>query len=179
MVEVAAPKQDKSASNEPKEIAIGKPYYMDLNVDAATTEVTVTFYGTADGNKVVLPDVEIFIGIKRYFGNLAIMEAGATTNEQGILKTSYPCDMPSGEDGLAELIVYPVDKDVYGEIIKTAELQIESCHPSHFSETRALWANRANFPIWLIITYLSMLAIAWGVMGKAVLNVIKIKKIGN
>jgi len=179
VVEKTTPKQDKTSNNKPNEITIGKPYYMDLKVDAASTEATVTFYGTVDNNKVVMPDVEIFIGIKRYFGNLAIMEAGATTNEQGILKTSYPCDMPSGEDGLAELIVYPVDKDVYGEIIKTAELQIESCHPNHFSETRALWANRANFPIWLIITYLSMLAIAWGVMGKAVLNVIKIKKIGN
>jgi hypothetical protein len=87
--------------------------------------------------------------------------------------------MPSGEDGKAVLIAYPVDKDKYGEIVKSVDIQIESCHPSHFKETRALWANRSNFPIWLIITYLSMLAIAWGVMGKAILNVLKIKKIGN
>jgi len=158
---------------------IGKPYYLDVKIDAATTEATVTFFGTSNNEKVAIKDAEIFIGIKRYFGNLPIMEAGSTTDENGILKTFYPCDMPSGEDGKAVLIAYPIDKEKYGEIIKTADLQIESCHPSNFTETRALWANRANFPIWLIITYFSMLAIAWGVMGKAILNVIKIKKIGN
>ena len=176
---VEAPKENHTVTTTVVDDVVGKPYYFDVQIDAATTEATVTLFGTSNGEKVAIKDAEIFIGIKRYFGNLPIMEAGSTTDENGVLKTFYPCDMPSGEDGKAVLIAYPIDKDKYGEIIKSVDIQIESCHPSHFKETRALWANRANFPIWLIITYLSMLAIAWGVMGKAILNVIKIKKIGN
>lgn len=158
---------------------IGKPYSLDVKIDAATTEATVTFYGTAKGQKVPVKGAEIFVGIKRYFGNLPITDMGIVTDENGQIKTFYPCDMPSGESGNAVLVAYPVDKDQYGDISAKADLVINTCHPSEFSETRALWANRAHFPIWLIITYLSMVIIAWGVMVKAVLNVIKIKKLGN
>jgi mono/diheme cytochrome c family protein len=164
---------------EQKSSDIGKPYSLDVKVDVATTEAIVTFYGTSNGQKVPVKGAEIFVGIKRYFGNLPITDMGVTTDENGQIKTVYPCDMPSGESGDAVLVAYPIDKDLYGDISAKADLVINTCHPSEFKETRALWANRAHFPIWLIITYLSMVIIAWGVMVKAVLNVIKIKKLGN
>jgi len=176
--EAAAPAE--TTSNEGQANAdVGKPYSLDVKIDAATSEAIVTFYGTRNGEKVPVKDAEVFVGIKRYFGNLPITEMGITTDENGQIKTLYPSDMPSGETGKAVLVAYAVDKDVYGDISATADLQINTCHPSEFNETRALWANRAHFPIWLIITYLSMVIIVWGVMAKAILNVIKIKKIGN
>lgn len=170
-----------TAKTEPKktqEAEITSPYSLSLKIDADNSKATTVFYGTQDGEKVTIKDVEIFVGIKRYFGNLPIMEAGATTNENGVISVEYPTDLPSGENGSAKLIAYVIDKDKYGNISKTSEIQITATHPSHFSETRALWANRGNFPIWLISTYLIFLAIAWGVMGMAVFNVVKIVKLG-
>lgn len=169
----------KTKSKKTQEAAaITAPYFLDLTVDTDNSKATAVLYGTQDDEKVTIKDAEIFIGIKRYFGQLPIMEAGATTDDKGMLSVEYPADMPSGETGSAELIAYVVDKDTYGDISKTANVQLKATHPSHFKETRALWANRGNFPIWLISTYLIFLAIAWGVMGMAVYNVIKIVKIG-
>lgn len=158
---------------------IGAPYYLEVQVDEANTEVSALLMGTMNGEKAPVSDAEIFVGIKRYFNNLPIMDAGAVTNEEGLIKASYPADLPSGEDGLGELLVYVIDTEKFGELNQTAELKLRATHPSHFNETRALWANRAHFPIWLLVTYLSMVLIAWGVMAKVVMNIFKMKKIGN
>ncbi|NPD44406.1 MULTISPECIES: cytochrome c [unclassified Lentimicrobium] len=158
---------------------VGAPYFLEVKVDEANSEVSAILMGTFNGAKAPVVDAEIFIGIKRYFNNLPIMEAGAITNEEGVIKAIYPADLPSGEKGIGELVVYVVDQEKFGELNQSAELKLIATHPSHFSETRALWANRGNFPIWLLVTYLSMVLIAWGVMGKVVMNLFKIKKIGN
>jgi len=175
----------KTASSKKKttvviveEAPIEAPYTLDLSIDAENSKATVAFFGTQDGEKVAIEDAEIYIGIKRYFGQLPIMDAGATTDENGVLSVEYPKDLKSGEEGTAHLIAYVLDKDKYGELTKSADVELTATHPSHFNETRALWANRANFPIWLISTYLIFLAIAWGVMGMAVFNVMKIMKLG-
>ena len=161
-----------------EEAEITAPYTLDLKIDSENTKATVAFFGTQEGEKVAIKDAEVYIGIKRYFGKLPIMEAGATTDEKGMLSVEYPKGLKSGEEGKAELIAYVVDKEQYGDLSKTAEVELTATHPSHFKETRALWANRGNFPIWLISTYLIFLAIAWGVMGMAVFNVIKIVRLG-
>jgi len=172
---VAKPAKTSSAKQE-----IGKPYSLEVSVDASTTETTVKFFGTSsEGNKIAVEGAEIFIGIKRYFGDLPIMEAGATTNEEGMITTKYPYDMPSGHDGAAEIIAYPIDKDKYGDITQTASITIKTCHPSHIGEERALWVNRAHFPWWLMITYSSILLIVFGVIFKVILNLIKIKKLSH
>lgn len=158
---------------------IGAPYFLEVKVDEANSEVIAILMGTFNGEKTPVADAELFIGIKRYFNNLPIMEAGAVTNEEGVIKAKYPADLPSGEEGLGELLVYVVDQEKFGELNQSAELKLTATHPSHFSETRALWADRGNFPIWLMVTYLSMVIIVWGVMAKVVMNMLKIKKIGN
>lgn len=158
---------------------VGAPYFLEVKVDSANYEVSAILMGTFNGEKAAVADAELFIGIKRYFNNLPIMEAGAVTNKEGIIKANYPADLPSGEEGIGELLVYVVDQEKFGALNQSAELKLIATDPSHFSETRALWANRGNFPIWLLVTYLSMVIIAWGVMGKVVLNIFKIKKIGN
>lgn len=158
---------------------VGAPYFLDLKVDEANSEVTAILMGTFNGKKAAVADAEIFIGIKRYFNNLPIMDAGAVTNEEGVIKATYPADLPSGEEGKGELLVYVVDQEKFGSLNQSAELKLTATHPSHFSETRALWADRGNFPIWLMVTYLSIVIIVWGVMAKVVMNLFKIKKIGN
>lgn len=158
---------------------LGPPYSLDIQVDEANAEATITFFGTIDGNKVAIPNAEIFVGVKRYFNNLPIVEAGTLTNEMGMIKAKYPSDLKSGEEGKGEIIAYPKDKELYGDFVQTAEVNLKAVHIEDFSKIRALWRDRAHFPIWLMVTYLSMVLIAWGVMFKVVLNLLKIKKIGN
>lgn len=161
------------------DVEIGAPYFLDVQVDETNHEAIATLMGTQNGEKKPVSNAEVFIGIKRYFNNLPIMDAGAVTNSEGIIKANYPSDLPSGEDGIGELLVYAVDSEKYGELNQTAELKLKAIQASHFNETRALWASRGQFPLWLLFTYLSLIAIVYGVMFKVVLNLFKIKKIGN
>jgi mono/diheme cytochrome c family protein len=155
------------------------PFSIDVVVDEANHQVKAKLLGTKDGEKVGLPNTEIFIGIKRYFGTLPIMETGATTNVMGELVVDYPQDLPSGEDGIGELVVYPVDQESFANLQETAELKLTTVEPVDWSKIRALWANNKHVPYWLLITYLSMVIIVWGVMFKVVLNIFKIKKLGS
>ena len=154
------------------------PYYLTLSVDATTNEATTLFQGTLNGEKTAIEGVEVFMGIKRYFNDLPIMDAGAITNSQGIIKASYPGDLPSGDDGKAELIAYVIDTETFGEITAQNEITLSPAHPTLSKETRALWADRSHFPWWLMITYLSVVIIVWSVMAKVVLNMFKIKSLG-
>lgn len=155
------------------------PYELSLSVDQSNHKATATLKGTENGQLVAMPDVEVFIGIKRYFNNLPIMNAGATTNDAGILEVEYPHDLPGNEEGKGYMLSYLVDKEKFGEVTAEAEIELEAIHPADFDSIRALWASNQNVPIWLIVTYLSLVIIVWGTMFKVVLNIIKIKKIGN
>lgn len=155
------------------------PYEIQLFVDEANHKVDAKLIGQKDGNKIAVPNAELFVGIKRYFSNLPVMSVGATTDANGIIQSEYPHDLPGNEDGKGFIIAYPVDTEKYGEINAEAEISLEAIHPVDFASIRALWAGNQNVPIWLIVTYLSMVLIVWGTMFKVVLNIIKIKKIGN
>lgn len=158
---------------------IGAPYTLTVSVDQANHEVTAELKGTQSGQMVGVANAEVFVGIKRYFNNLPVMSPGATTDEMGMLKVSYPADLPGNEEGKGFVVAYPVDKDTYGDMTANAEIELEAVHPVDFDSIRALWANNQHIPIWLIITYLSIVLIVWGTMFKVVLNIIKIKNIGN
>ncbi len=155
------------------------PYSIQLSVDDANHKADAQLMGMKDGAKVAVPNAELFIGVKRYFSNLPIMSIGATTNNNGILQAEYPHDLPGNEEGKGFLVAYPIDSDVYGEITAEAEIELEAIHPVDFDSIRALWAGNQRVPIWLLVTYLSIVLIVWGVLFRVVLNIIKIKKIGN
>jgi len=176
-------------ANAPDPVAIVKsdvnvdgivaPFDIEVTVDETNHQVKAILTGTKNGEKVGLPNTELFIGIKRYFGTLPLMENGSKTNEMGALMVEYPHDLPSGEDGIGELVVYPVDQESFANLQKTAELHLTSVEPVDWASIRALWANNRHVPYWLLITYFSILAIVWGVMFKVVLNIFKMKKLGS
>ena len=155
------------------------PFTIDLEVDNDNHKVRAILSGTKDGKKIGLPDTELFIGIKRYFGILPIMNKGATTNEKGELIVDYPHDLPGGEEGIGELIVYPVDQENFINLKETSKLKLTAIEPVDWASIRALWANNNHVPYWLLVTYFSLVIIVWGVMFKVVLNIFKIKKLGS
>lgn len=155
------------------------PFELNLVVDEANHKVDAKLIGQKDGNKIPVPNAELFVGIKRYFSNLPIMNVGATTDANGIIQSEYPHDLPGNEEGKAYIVAYPIDTEKYGELMAKAEIELKAIHPVDFSNIRALWHFKSNVPIWLIVTYLSIVLIVWGTMFKVVLNIIKIKKIGH
>lgn len=176
-----------AASSQPSEdVAQGDasgeftaPYELSLSVDQSNHKAIASLKGTQNGQLVAMPNVEVFIGIKRYFSNLPVISAGASTNDGGTLEVEYPHDLPGNEEGKGYMVAYLVDSDKFGEVMAEAEIELEAIHPVDFSSIRALWADNQSVPIWLIVTYLSIVLIVWGTMFKVVLNIIKIKKIGN
>ena len=107
------------------------------------------------------------------------MKTGSTTNDIGELIVDYPHDLPSGEEGIGELVVYPVDQESFANLKETADLQLTAIEPVDWASIRALWANNKHVPYWLLITYISLVTIVWGVLFKVVLNIFKIKKLGH
>jgi mono/diheme cytochrome c family protein len=155
------------------------PYELSLNVNQSSYEVTAVMKGTRNGQLTAMKDAEVFLGIKRYFSNLPIMEPGAATDENGMIKTEYPIDLPGNEEGKGYVVAYPVDKDKYGDVLAEAEINLEAIDPVDFASIRALWHGKGHAPIWLIVTYLSLILIVWGTMFKVVMNIFKLKKIGS
>lgn len=175
----AAGQQTQVAVSDGSADGIVGPFEIKLFVDQSNYKVDAKLIGMKDGNKIAVPNAELFVGVKRYFSNLPIMSPGATTDNNGIVQSEYPSDLPGNEEGKGYVVAYPVDKEKFGEIIAEAEISLEAIHPVDFDNIRALWHGNQNVPIWLIITYLSIVLIVWGTMFKVVLNIIKIKKIGN
>jgi len=155
------------------------PYSIQLFVDEANHKADAKLMGMKGGAKVAVPNAELFIGVKRYFSNLPIMEPGATSDANGMIQAEYPHDLPGNEEGKGFLVAHVVDTEKYGDIATEAEIELEAIHPVDFDSIRALWANNQSVPIWLLVTYLSIVIIVWGVLFKVVLNIIKIKKLGN
>ena len=147
-----------------------------VSTDDADKTVAVTAeYTDKNGNKQALKDADIAFFVKRYFGNLPI--GNATTDENGKAKITFPEDIAGDSTGNAEVIVKFSDTDTYGntEIYKI----VSWANPVHYKnplDERHMWGNRASAPIWLLITYFSIVLGVWAVILWVIFQITRIKK---
>ena len=129
-----------------------------------------------DGNMKVLEGANVEFFVKRYFGNLPI--GNAKTNENGYAEIVFPDDIAGDSTENAEVIIKFKDTDAYGNTAVTKT--VSWANPVHYENPlneRHMWGNRSNAPIWLLITYFSVVIGVWAVILWVVFQITRIKKL--
>ncbi len=164
---LAEPEADDSYS--------GKDVKISISLDRIGHEVTANLTGSKDGQSIPANGIRVGFYIKRNFGILPIGDV-VTTNKDGEAKMIFPTDLPGDSLGNYQMIVKLVDQDTYGDIQVKQELDWGKTFiydsPLNY---RAMWGNRANAPIWLLLSYFGIVIAVWLTIVWVVLQMFKLK----
>lgn len=134
--------------------------------------------GIKDGAKTPVENAEVNLFAKRYFGNLTIDEP-KRTNAEGVALFNAPTDLPGDTSGNVDLFARLPNESLYGTVETNTTLNFgEPTTPVSLRAGRAMWNTVWNAPIWLLITYFSVVIIIWSFIFYIVLQIRKIFLLG-
>lgn len=111
-------------------------------------------------NPIAGADINLFV--KRNFGNLQV-DNTQTTNKEGIALFKIPENLPGDTAGVLYLTAKLVNEEAFGRISKDTLLPAGMpVHPVSLTEQRAMWNVFQKAPIWLLLSYFSVVLIIWG-----------------
>ena len=127
---------------------------------------------------IPLKDAEISLFAKRYFGKLQI-DKTLRTNSEGIAIFNFPKDLPGDKIGNVDLIAN-LNDEIYGEVESQSKLKIGiPIDKPGLTEKIANWNVLKKAPVWIIITYTSMVLAVGLVLLFIVKSLMKLNKLGN
>jgi mono/diheme cytochrome c family protein len=119
---------------------------------------------TNENNKVIKPvsGEEIQLFAVRYFGNLPVDKI-KTTDKKGAAVFDFPENIPGDSLGKVRIIARLADETKYGEVKADTFLKIgvATWKPA-LNEKRAMWNVNHKAPLWLLISYFTVLLSIWG-----------------
>jgi len=158
----------------------GSGINMKVSFDEKSGNITAYLQGADEKGEVKPAEgVKLQFFVKRYFGNLPIGEA--STNETGYASVKAPQDIPSSfDEGMVEFLVKIKDAKKFGDVNAEhkAAWGLPNDHVNLLAE-RSLWTVRSMAPLWLIITFHSVVAGVWIFIFYVVFLIVKLRKIGN
>lgn len=167
-VDVTAPVVDNTFKGENIKL------FVDL--DQVNLTATVNVQGDENGETKPANGVRVGFFIKRNFGLLSVCDP-VTTNEKGIAIATFPGDLPGDSLGNYNMIIKLIDTDVFGDVEYTQNVNWgENFVFENPLDHREMWGNRGNAPLWLLITYFTLLFGGLAVIGWVVLQILKLKK---
>lgn len=124
-------------------------------------------------------EVPVNLSVKRLFGNLPIGDAVAT-DSTGVATFEFPQDIPS-RDGKLTVFAKIVDDENYmntetNGIVNWGKVVVSD---NSNVEERSIAAGRDKAPVYFITASLLIISLIWGTLIYAVLQVFKIKRLGN
>ena len=135
-----------------------------------TKSFTVKIIAVDDnGNPATAKGVKVDLFVKRYFGDMAIIE-GQRTDDNGEVNIEVG-DFKANFDGNIDIIARTSDK----AIVKEETVTIG--HPENWEnpiEGRHMWGTSARTPLWLLISYLTVTLGTLGTIGWAVFQLFRI-----
>lgn len=160
-----------------EENLLTKTVQLDIKYDSLSNRLSLLAMSVIKKDTVRIKKAEGLIFVKRLFGGLQLGPA-TKTNDKGIVTFVFPKNLPGDKDGNVELELR-INDTVYGEIIKTKKLKIGiPTNIPGLSEERAMWNVESKAPIWLLITYFSILTGVWLTIAYIIFNIFRIKKLG-
>jgi hypothetical protein len=132
---------------------------------------------TSEGKPAI--EVPVNLSVKRLFSNLPIGDA-VSTDSTGVATFEFPNDIPS-RNGKLTIFAKIVDNETYKNTEASGEVKwgtVVVSDNANVSE-RAISAGRDGAPIYFIISSLLVIGLVWGTLIYAVLQVIKIKRLGS
>jgi len=151
-------------------------------IDAGSDKtVTATVFEMKDTTWAPVKGVDVVFAIRRLGADLTINETPTfTTDSTGKASGDFKRDsIPGDAKGNITLVAKIVDNDQYGNlsIEKTVPWGAKFIPVNTFNE-RTLFATRAKAPIWLIFIATGIIIAVWAVLILLVVNLFKIKKLG-
>ena len=153
----------------------GKDVKISVSLDQVNLEVTANVQGQKDGITVPANGVRVGFYVKRNFGLLPIGDI-VTTDADGVAKANFPKDLPGDSKGNYNMIIKLIDEDVYGKVEykETLDWGNEFIYDNPLDH-RAMWGNRTNAPLWLLISYFGIVIGVWLTIMWVVLQIMKLK----
>ena len=132
-----------------------------------------TLYFTLSSGGEPVPETDVFVYVKSLFNPLKIGEA--TTDEDGKGEVEFPTDLPGDADGNLRILVRLEEHESFG----TVEANLEQAWgtPVALASTklpRGLWSPSP--PLWLLLTFITLLVIIWGHYLEVIYKLFKLRK---
>ena len=155
---------------------LSKAVQIDIIYNFTTSQISFLVISVVKKDTIPLKGSEGLLFVKRYFGNLQIGNS-TKTNDKGIATFDFPKNIPGDKEGDLELIAR-INDNIYGEIItsKKIKIGIPTNNPS-LIEKRAMWNVEAKAPIWILITFFSIVIGVWITIAYIILNIFRIKNL--
>ncbi len=142
----------------------------------STIEASVTGY--KDGQKIPLENAEVNLFAKRYFGNFLVDEA-KRTDENGVATFQAPADLPGDTAGLINFYAKLPNEDLYGTVETDTVIQAGvPIQPVSLRAKRAMWNTVDMAPLWILITYTTIVIAVWSIIFYILFQLRKIFIIG-
>ena len=127
-----------------------------------------------DTLKKPLTNVPVLLFVKRYFGNLPIGES-TPTDDKGIASFEFPKDIPGDKKGNLSVIAKLSGEGIDTKKTEILTLGIPTDKPP-LTFNRAMWNVGKKAPIWLIISYCTVVIVIWSFLGYIVMQLVKIRR---
>ncbi len=118
--------------------------------------------------------LELAVFAKRYFGDLKLGEE-KTTGKNGETSFEIPQDLPGDTAGSLHCYVKVVNNDAFSNVIEEVIISTNNKADDYsLTEKRALWNSMRKIPVWLLASYLLVVA---GVFGALIYIALLVRKI--
>ena len=126
--------------------------------------------------KLEMPNVQLKLFVKRYFGNLQIGET-TSTNKNGIATFELDKNIAADTLGNITLILKPTNQELYGDAEAQLQLKFGIKNTKEpLNKNRAIWNTVGKAPYWIMFTYIIGLFSVFAVIIYVVLQLLKFKK---
>lgn len=107
---------------------------------------------------------EVKLFAKRYFGTLLI-DAAKNTDSLGKAVFTFPTDLPGDSTGIIKMYAKLSDEISFGEVRKDTAMNVgvPTWNPP-LNKERAMWNIVQKTPMWLLLSYISVVLIIWGII---------------
>ncbi len=144
-----------------------------ITLEALEEDSTRTLAATLESSGEPVAEADIYFYVKGLFRPLKIGEA--TTDEDGMASVEFPADLPGDPEGNLNIIVRLEEDDAFGTVETNMSKawgvpqEITSGHTP-----RELWSPSP--PLWLLLTFIALLAIIWGHYLEVIYKLFRLRK---
>lgn len=133
-----------------------------LALNRENKELTATVKGLEEDKWTPVPNTGLIVAAERYFGQLQIDEE-KLTDEKGMASFTYPENIKGDTLGQVKLQSMLTDQDLFGRVSTDTTFSIGMLNDAPpLDKERALWNSNKKAPLWLIISYISVVLAVWG-----------------
>jgi mono/diheme cytochrome c family protein len=154
-----------------------KTVQIDFKYDSITNKISLYAFSVIKKDTTRLKGSDELLFVKRYFGG---MQLGPITksNDKGIAIFDFPKHIPGDKDGNIVLEAR-INDNIYGEVMLSKKIKIGvPTNVPGLTENRAIWNVESKAPIWLMLTYFSILIGVWSTIAYIVFNMFRLRKSG-